>query len=88
MTRVEEGYLRLTIRLQMADDGHPLLEEQADCADIFDVIHELNFVTGVRFRDRLGDAALINLRRRNPPADPPGTVVVIQPEAPQQGKRS
>lgn len=81
MIRVPEGHLRLSITLQMADDGHPLLEEYADVADIFDVVHELNHVAGVRFRDRLNDAALINLRRLNPPPDTgPTGVLLTQPE--------
>lgn len=81
-SRVPEGYLRLRIELTMADDGHPLLREEADCLDIFDVVHELNHVAGVRFRDRLNDSALIYLQRRNPPDPPPDAgmpVIVIEP---------
>ena len=81
-THIPDGGLRLTITLQMADDGHPLVVEYADVGDIFDVVHELDHVVGVRFRNKLNDAALINLRRLNPPSDPPpdpgATAIIVK----------
>lgn len=58
--------LRLRISVTPQDAANPLIVEEADCRDIFDVVHELESITGPRFRRRLHEAAAANLLRLNP----------------------
>jgi hypothetical protein len=58
--------LRLRITVTPVDAANPLIVEEADCGDIFGVMHELEHITGPRLRRRLHEAAAANLLRLNP----------------------
>lgn len=63
------GYLRLSIIVQEADSVVPLVSEQADCRDVFDVLRELEEITGPRLRRALHDAAVRGLKPPEAPSE-------------------
>lgn len=59
----------LLLRVELTPRGaaNPLVREEAEVRDVFDAIHELERVTGPRFRRRIHEAAAASLLRLRPP---------------------
>jgi hypothetical protein len=72
----------LTVTVQKMDgvDEH-VISEQAECRDLYDVIYELENVTGPRFRKRLMEIPwMVLTRRRKPPPGISRTEAPMMPE--------
>jgi hypothetical protein len=59
--------LLLRIQVIPRDAANPLITEEAECEDVFGVVHELERVAGPRLRRRLHEAAAAHLLRLKPP---------------------